>query len=1000
MNKHRQLKRLALAVLLLTGLAQQAGAQEVDALQAYLDQIAEEQAAQPSRSPVRKKESVTIPVGLPEVDLSQFADYQARTKELTVKASVKFTNGTISATEGYAGGTCLLKVYGGATVVLDKTASVTASATTSTACKAAVGIYEGSTFCQSGSVTGTDDGTGTAIYLDTDKDTYSYVSGWITGTISNPNGGTLSGRDSASDYDWSVGAGGDFASINTAMSDSRVKDGDVLQVLKGTKISAAQNVTKAVTILGNGYKSQYDGYCPTLYIDQENVTVKSLYAGNIYIKNDNAVIERCRISNVSAVSDYGPEDITIRGCQIIFSISGDQSYYLSGWNISNNIIGGEPEILQLYKGYNFGLIPISRDMGVIRYLDGATIDHNIIVYTEKPQNITGSRLTRAAYNPFPLTEPSFTNNIIIEDPFYSSEFTGNILSSVAAEATKMEYNIHSDTSNPDNWPTNKAGYGDSDDVLFACTGGRADTYYQLAENSPAKGYANDGGDCGPWSGSFPYIQYGIDTTNPGGGDNPGPGGDEWQVEPNDLLALKNIYQAFGGDNWTTKWSFANNGHKKEDFPGVTITDEGRVTAINLENNGLVGECFLVSSPQLSELTTLNMKRNQITGDLGLLVNELANLKNLDVSYNRLTTLDGKTAFAEGFSSTINTRYQNREYTTSSPTTAGFTANVATMEAPVYTIGAKMDLTLPTLYTYNFKSQDHNLSPTLHVRKLTSPASVFATLNSHGSGYGFSFSGVYSEQQDLRVAAVDEVGGYDRYSAYAVILRYVEGDADMTGVTNVQDVQYTLNYILAPTTLSYFNYSAANTYADDKVNVQDIVQTVNIILDRPRTPDYLTPSARGLEDEEETAADGYVYTRQGRIMIEADKAVSAIDIDLEGVGTDEVALLLNQRDYQMIGCDTEWGSRYVIFSPTGKSIPVGEATAVLRLAGAGTPVAVECADPQAQPVMLAVGITPTGISETVRKDDADSERYYNLGGQRVIQPSKGIYINGGRKMIVK
>ena len=36
-----------------------------------------------------------------------------------------------------------------------------------------------------------------------------------------------------------------------------------------------------------------------------------------------------------------------------------------------------------------------------------------------------------------------------------------------------------------------------------------DQLYQLKEDSPAKGYATDGGDCGPYGGLTPYVPGGL-----------------------------------------------------------------------------------------------------------------------------------------------------------------------------------------------------------------------------------------------------------------------------------------------------------------------------------------------------------------------------------------------------------------------------------------------------------------------------------------------------------
>lgn len=39
--------------------------------------------------------------------------------------------------------------------------------------------------------------------------------------------------------------------------------------------------------------------------------------------------------------------------------------------------------------------------------------------------------------------------------------------------------------------------------------GPNDQQYQLCENSPAKGYATDGGDCGPYGSGYTYVPGGL-----------------------------------------------------------------------------------------------------------------------------------------------------------------------------------------------------------------------------------------------------------------------------------------------------------------------------------------------------------------------------------------------------------------------------------------------------------------------------------------------------------
>ena len=200
MKNLRHLKWLWSAAFLLTGFSMQIHSQEVDDLQEYLDKLAAEQPAQKAQSRGSGDGTVVIPVGLTEVDLSKFSSYKNRTKELTIQASVKFVNGTITASSNFSGGTSLLKVYDGATVIIDETSGVDASAASMTNCIQAVGLYGGSTLYQNGDIIAAGGKDGIAVFLSSSADTYYYISGQLVGQISNPYGGTVVGTKDLTTY--------------------------------------------------------------------------------------------------------------------------------------------------------------------------------------------------------------------------------------------------------------------------------------------------------------------------------------------------------------------------------------------------------------------------------------------------------------------------------------------------------------------------------------------------------------------------------------------------------------------------------------------------------------------------------------------------------------------------------------------------------------------------------------------------------------------------------
>lgn len=434
--------------------------------------------------------------------------------------------------------------------------------------------------------------------------------------------------------------------------------------------------------------------------------------------------------------------------------------------------------------------------------------------------------------------------------------------------------------------------------------------------------------------------------------------DGFQVEPNDLMALKNMYNRLGGENWTVKkWSFKSNGRDKDELPGVTFSEEGRVREINLSNNGLVGE---LGSWELilPELRVLSLDRNRLTGDVAPFVSELTKLSSLDLCYNRLTEVSKPLPKNIG---TLNLQSQFRieddvygVYNLLEP----FDSAVWEVKPIQAYISEKQTLSLPTILTYEHKEQNYSNSYGLYLYWHGIAETTSAWLQRYGESYEFKYTTNYDyayPQDEQWLIAPSR--GEAAHSAYPVKVHYMEGDANMSGYTDVLDVQHTLNYILS--TVKKFNYSAANTYIDKQINVQDIVCTVNIVLDNELNTTASARSASAMPSEE---PQGWLYTRNGQLQLMAAADVAAIDMELSGVKTSQVSLLLNHSQFQLIGRNTPTGSRYVIYSPTGQTIPAGEATALLKLSAQAEVVAAQAADIAAEEVRMALGEQPTGISQ--------------------------------------
>lgn len=275
---------------------------------------------------------------------------------------------------------------------------------------------------------------------------------------------------SASAKSWRIGpasvVGMDFASINAAMSSTDVTKGDTLFLDQYYYETNAQTVNKQVTIIGTGYDTSLndEGVVATLgsglNLKSDNVVVKSTKFSTVYFYNSNCTIDRCCVGYVYAMENAGMNHVY---SSYITGIVGSYSNsYYAAMDIQNNVINDH-----------------------LKYLDSSIVKNNVIIYT---YSNSGSYV---CYN---VLNSEITNNIILH-----TSYSNNVFNTTSGDA--IEHNVLSCTSSQLTFPTNKFGYGNAMSTLFECTGSFSD-YYRLPSNSAAKGYANDGGDCGCHGGMF------------------------------------------------------------------------------------------------------------------------------------------------------------------------------------------------------------------------------------------------------------------------------------------------------------------------------------------------------------------------------------------------------------------------------------------------------------------------------------------------------------------
>lgn len=436
------------------------------------------------------------------------------------------------------------------------------------------------------------------------------------------------------------------------------------------------------------------------------------------------------------------------------------------------------------------------------------------------------------------------------------------------------------------------------------------------------------------------------------------------VNTSDLIALRQLYNSLGGDNWNgTKWNVESTLIKKDNWSGVTFDTDGCVTAINLQGRGLTGILSSECAVTLPRLTALNLSRNALTGDPAAFVGGMTALTTLNLGYNQIDELSAPLP-THITSLTLNCQHRIYNNATTYP-------GLDVLATQTMAIGQGITLTLPSMVSYNHAKQTFTEHPSLQVCSLTGTVYGNLTWSAVQEAYTFASNAwkqtaLQDEDVTVRPSSSNDVA---YQSVYPARMHFTMGDANLNGWVDVNDVQRTLNYVIDTNNKTTFGVTAANTYTDEEeeagyINIQDIVCTVNIVLETNDEPQNFGSKMRRVHRRSFVLSPN-VFSVDGNVVtLTSEEEVAAIDVELEGVTAQQVKLLLNARRFSMQTRNTSNGVRLLIFSPTGDTIPVGT-TEILRMSGEGVLNAVQASSPKAEDVDVMIdsdGMTGIEIAQ--------------------------------------
>lgn len=450
----------------------------------------------------------------------------------------------------------------------------------------------------------------------------------------------------------------------------------------------------------------------------------------------------------------------------------------------------------------------------------------------------------------------------------------------------------------------------------------------------------------------------------------------YKISAAEWAALQAINEKLG-EGGNAPWDLSEGIKAVHTLEGLTI-EQGHVKALNLNNEELTG-IIPIELFTMPYLENLNIRDNNLSGDIGALLEEYlktnpnidTQLTYLDISYNQLTGNVGQIA---NFFPELQTLYaHNNCFSEVTPMVSPKVTTLtienqripSVIEMSVFdwaysTVGEK----LPTVMTYNHSLQSYNDKVSFLLMDVD-PASY----NSNTWAIYLSqkedetFIGPHSgslEYKGENGGIVYVSGNYELASvngcSLAAKLTFDLGDVNFTGDINVLDLQTMINYIFKEY-WNPFNYTAANLWNDQIINVQDVICIVNTLMDMERPA---RTKGKRLVKEESENAEAFIICENGNLLINTSTPIASFDIIIDGCSDMKIGNTLEAMGMTYITQNKNGRIHLIGYSMNDVTLPIGE-TVLGTLNGNNPRIAhAMLSDKNANEIPALINKTITGI----------------------------------------
>ncbi len=485
----------------------------------------------------------------------------------------------------------------------------------------------------------------------------------------------------------------------------------------------------------------------------------------------------------------------------------------------------------------------------------------------------------------------------------------------------------------------------------------------------------------------------------------------YQFDETDWAMIQAIVPVLTQKGWSSPWDITNGISSASSFEGLVI-EEGHVVGVNLESQGLTGT-FPVELLSFNGLKSLNISNNVFNGGLETILayanqnpSMFANVENLDISGNGFTGNVG--AFAAAFPALISLDASKNHVSDVYPmiSTKVLDLNIKeqaidkTVEIDLSNLSVEaLTQQTPTILLYDHIGQSYNKP----LRLKCTADDGWSVVMTYNNGQ-IDFADV-SEQNAYHGNSGDVLGvialSSDEHSNDAYLsmkLDFGMGDTNFNGKIDILDLQSTINYMFGEYTDRPYNFTAANLWPDDIINVQDAVGIVNLLLNSEvdaRT--FLRRKTHSISNGENSIADAHISISDGNLVIESAVPVAAFDLVIDG----SINISENLSVYGIL-TNTKMinGVTHLIgYSLSGSTLPSSVVICSVDNPNSNV-IAVKLADKDANEITAKVNeYTTSGISSIHIEQLRDFE-VYTLDGIRipvdVLEPGRIYVVKSGNK----